>query len=63
MQAVAYFLDMTRMANTCYFQRLLYIIQSPQGAPLLGQLQQSAPAIAALLSVTPDPGHPAVRAQ
>ena len=59
-QAVAYFLDVTRMANACYFHRLLSIMQSPQGEPLLGQLEASSPAICDLLSVKPDPAHPAV---
>ena len=59
-QAVAYFLDLTRMANVCYFQRLLHIVQSPQGAPLLGQLEASADTLCTLLSMDPDPAHPSV---
>ena len=49
------------MANACYFHRLLSIIQSPQGRPLLAELQASVPAICELLTMRPDTMHQAVR--
>lgn len=58
---MAYFLDVTRMANACYFHRLLSIIQSPQGEPLLIELEASQAAICDLLKLTPDSTHQAVR--
>ena len=54
MQAVSYFLDVTRMANPCYFHRLLDIIRSELGAPLLRQLSLATDKLCGLLSTIPD---------
>jgi hypothetical protein len=38
-QAVAYFLDPTRMATPSYINRFLDILRAPVGAPLLAQVR------------------------
>ena len=53
-QAVSYFLDVTRMANPCYFHRLLDIIRSSLGFPLLRQLSLAVDKLCNLLSTVPD---------
>ena len=54
LQAVAYFLDVTRMANPCYFHRLLDIIRSSLGKPLLLQLSRATDKLVSLLCTVPD---------
>ena len=52
-QAVAYFLDTTRMATSSYFLHFLDIIRSPMGKPLLDQLAASSDMLHTLLSLPP----------
>ena len=57
-QAVEYFLETSRMANTSYFHRFVDIVRSPVGKPLLVQLAASDRKLGELLaypSVLPAP--------
>lgn len=58
LQAVEYFLETSRMANTNYFHRFVDILRSPMGSPLLTQLAASERKLGELLaypSVLPSP--------
>jgi len=62
-QAVEYFLETSRMANTNYFHRFVDILRSPMGNPLLAQLAASEGKLKELLAypsmlTTPVPGAP-----
>lgn len=62
-QAVEYFLETSRMANTNYFHRFVDILRSPMGHPLLNQLAASERKLGELLAYpsvlpTPVPGAP-----
>ena len=62
-QAVEYFLETSRMANTNYFHRFVDILRSPMGSPLLTQLAASERKLGELLAYpsvlpTPVPGAP-----
>jgi hypothetical protein len=48
-QAVAYFLDPTRMANPSYINRFIDILRSSLGRPLLNQLAASSEQLKALI--------------
>jgi len=49
--SVAYFLDSpSRLANECYFSRLLDIVRRPEGAPLLKALSEAEGQLVAMLA-------------
>lgn len=58
--SVSYFLDINsgRLPNPEYFNRLLDIIRSPLGAPLLNALAAATDKLAAVLSMTLPDGAP-----
>lgn len=55
--SVAYFLDSpSRLANKCYFSRLLDIVRRPEGAPLLKALSEAEGQLVTILAVNPSIG-------
>ena len=63
LQAVEYFLETSRMANTNYFHSFVDILRSPMGTPLLAQLAASERRLGELLAYPsavppPVPGAP-----
>ncbi|GFR40173.1 hypothetical protein Agub_g730, partial [Astrephomene gubernaculifera] len=59
-EAAAYFLDPARLDQPSYFSRLLDLIRSPMGRPLLDAVAASTDQLAALL-LRYDPPHPAAQ--
>ncbi len=57
-EAVAYFLDITRLQNPSYFFRLLDIIRAPVGVPLLDALTAAPQRFASVMSPLPEGASP-----
>ena len=55
--SVAYFLDApSRLANDCYFSRLLDIVRRPEGAPMLKALSEAEGQLVAVFGPKPETG-------
>ena len=55
--SVTYFLESpSRLANECYFSRLLDIVRRPEGAPLLKALSEAESQLAGVFDAKPDAG-------
>lgn len=55
--SVSYFLDSpSRLSNECYFSRLLDIVRSPEGKPILEALSEAEGQLEAVFAPRPDAG-------